>query len=295
MIGTLENMSALVAFGNAKLKHPNEIFNLDSIGTFIFNEWVRFSADKGQTFFADSANDYVNGLSSRGVLGLLLTYGDNSQLPSTISERISAGMVGGGKQYLIQEFTVSEVNYIVVQSALGDRDREDRRIWQDTYHLYYKIPRQLIAAEAPDLDWASNKLCLALENAINFCNKDSFLSKSNWIEIFQKALFITQEKTIQIIIGKNDFPEIIFTNEQRRLFKAADTAWVFGGMGSWNDTGPEDQNLYEEYSKVSDQLYYAVNRAIVEAVNYSSQANNLPKITSSLPSPKMGKAWWKIW
>jgi hypothetical protein len=48
------------------------------------------------------------------------------------------------------------------------------------------------------------------------------------------------------------------------LLDASQKAWVFGGMGSWNDLGSEgdDQKLYE---RLSDRLFRAVNEAIEAA------------------------------
>lgn len=45
-------------------------------------------------------------------------------------------------------------------------------------------------------------------------------------------------------------------------------AWVFGGMGSWNDTGfdGEDQN---EHERVLEALFRPLNAAIVAGANAS--------------------------
>jgi hypothetical protein len=50
--------------------------------------------------------------------------------------------------------------------------------------------------------------------------------------------------------------------------KAAQYAWVFGGMGSWNDGGVP-KGLEVEYERVSTQLYDALNEAIAKAVSSS--------------------------
>jgi hypothetical protein len=54
-----------------------------------------------------------------------------------------------------------------------------------------------------------------------------------------------------------------------QLLGAAETAWVFGGMGSWNDMGfhGETQTHYEE---VSEELYKLVNKVIVASANSRS-------------------------
>jgi len=54
-----------------------------------------------------------------------------------------------------------------------------------------------------------------------------------------------------------------------QILWAAQAAWVFGGMGSWNDLWFEgdDQSLYEQ---LSEDLYQLLNVAIVIAANTSA-------------------------
>ncbi|MCC6989411.1 MAG: hypothetical protein IT181_10455 [Acidobacteria bacterium] len=51
-----------------------------------------------------------------------------------------------------------------------------------------------------------------------------------------------------------------------RLLAAARAAWVFGGMGSWNDQGFEGETQ-AQYEQLSDDLYRLLNTAIVTAAN----------------------------
>lgn len=57
------------------------------------------------------------------------------------------------------------------------------------------------------------------------------------------------------------------------MLDAAQSAWVFGGMGSWNDMGFDGQEQ-REYESVSEELFNAVNRALCVAVNESSKKSN---------------------
>ena len=116
MIGSLANMVVFVAYGNAALNNGYVFKDFDQHTIFKFHEWIRFRHTKEDLVFAGSPAEYVCGLQGRGVRGLLLTYGANTSAPDGISERMSAGFVGGGKQYLIQEFTDTTVNYLTLQS-----------------------------------------------------------------------------------------------------------------------------------------------------------------------------------
>jgi hypothetical protein len=55
--------------------------------------------------------------------------------------------------------------------------------------------------------------------------------------------------------------------DSRRLADVAQAAWVFGGMGSWNDLGFADDDVQREYEQLSRDLFNAVMRACVAAVN----------------------------
>jgi hypothetical protein len=52
----------------------------------------------------------------------------------------------------------------------------------------------------------------------------------------------------------------------RSLLKASMRAWVFGGMGSWNDMGFE-KSLQTEYENVSEGLFAILHEAIEAAVS----------------------------
>ena len=52
------------------------------------------------------------------------------------------------------------------------------------------------------------------------------------------------------------------------LLDACQSAWVFGGMGSWNDMGFEGVDQ-KDYDRVSQQLFAALNETIQAATNAS--------------------------
>jgi hypothetical protein len=55
--------------------------------------------------------------------------------------------------------------------------------------------------------------------------------------------------------------------EARHVAAMAARAWVFGGMGSWNDLGFESTEVRARYDQLSASLYSAVLRALVDATN----------------------------
>ena len=55
--------------------------------------------------------------------------------------------------------------------------------------------------------------------------------------------------------------EEFLTEDATSMLKASMSAWVFGGMGSWNDMGFGGATQ-QEYEKVSEQLFDVLNEAI---------------------------------
>jgi hypothetical protein len=296
MIGSLASMVVLVAHGNATLKSVYRASDLDQHPVFKFYEWIRFRRVEKDVLFAGSPDEYLQSLQARGVRGLVLTYGSYGNAPEGISERMSAGFVGGGKQYLIQEFTDEFVNYLALQSELGDRERADQRIWRDTFQLYSSIPRQIVRPDRPDLEHTTKRLAKALQAAVDFCERgEDWLKNSNWPEVFKRALSVLDDKASPDDNHYLSLPAHVMSVAESRLLQAADRAWVFGGMGSWNDLGFSDDKLTSEYDAISNELYKAVNIAISDAVNASSPVFDLKPLTKPIPQPNGTKHWWKFW
>jgi beta-lactamase superfamily II metal-dependent hydrolase len=55
--------------------------------------------------------------------------------------------------------------------------------------------------------------------------------------------------------------------QNRQLLLSASKAFVFGGMGSWNDMGFENEETNKKYNELSTELYNTMNQAIVCAIN----------------------------
>jgi len=53
----------------------------------------------------------------------------------------------------------------------------------------------------------------------------------------------------------------------QQLLFAAGTAWVFGGMGWWNDMGFDEKDVQENYLRLSQQLYEQLLQSILATSN----------------------------
>lgn len=65
---------------------------------------------------------------------------------------------------------------------------------------------------------------------------------------------------------KDIAPAEFLCPDARSLVKASMSAWVFGGMGSWNDMGFQGRTQ-AEYEKVSKSLFEVLTKAIEAAAS----------------------------
>ena len=92
------------------------------------------------------------------------------------------------------------------------------------------------------------------------------------------AQFLPQlERSRQILSGavsvsREDFPDSVPSPLGLAIYQGAMSAWVFGGMGWWNDySAPAEDG--GEFERVSEALLTAIDDA-VELVANSTFANN---------------------
>ncbi|GGF67394.1 hypothetical protein GCM10010912_10450 [Paenibacillus albidus] len=93
-------------------------------------------------------------------------------------------------------------------------------------------------------------------------------------EVFWKKNFF--DPALAILEGTAAIPQLcfdlpsVYSDKTRRLLNAVYKAWVFGGMGSWNDNPPYSAHLkdrQQEYDEVSAELYKTLQQCARGAVN----------------------------
>lgn len=101
---------------------------------------------------------------------------------------------------------------------------------------------------------------------IEIANLAGRIDCSGFAKTFTRALNILDgEETLS---SKLPFPRI--PEKYLPLFCAADTADVFGAMGSWNDSPPymaHEKGLDKEYEELSARLLKNIRLAVFYAVN----------------------------
>jgi hypothetical protein len=84
---------------------------------------------------------------------------------------------------------------------------------------------------------------------------------------FRQAIGCLGAKSPLTTVYHSDIaPSTRVSREARQLLAAAQAAWVFGGMGSWNDLTFEGQ-ADADYKLLSEKLFSLLMQALTEAAN----------------------------
>lgn len=262
--GELAQVICLSAFGSSWLAQPAL---LDPPGldrensTFQFVGSLEFRLRSGSGAYelrADTVADWLRQLRHRGVARLWLAVPEATPvtgLGRPEDEQMLAGFANVGRWGLATTGGGSGEAWHATW-IVGDRAAPERRIWSVRYDgtcVDRLIPQR------PDLRSARRALTEALQSARNFATRQQMETWPSW---FERAL-----------AGDSDIPyhpDMLpagYTGEARQLVAMAAKAWVFGGMGSWNDVYFDDRYAAAEYAAVSRSLYSALLRALLASVN----------------------------
>jgi len=268
---TLAQMIALTCFGNALLRGKAIDPFFPGNSTCQFCESIKFiavnttAAGEARTVtVAETPDEWFAYLRRHSVEGFRLQQKgrNNPQFP----DRLSAGFVGGGKQWKIEVLRGDAASdFWLDRWVVGDRNAPDRRIWKVAYLLCETGPTAPLAMRS--LNEIVGELRLTLERIRVFSERENC---GGFTKCFADAIRALDDPDADIGYHKDLFPPGLLKPEAVSLLKAAQSAWVFGGMGSWNDMG-FGGNVQVEYEKLSDMLFEGLNEA-VEAAASSSMA-----------------------
>jgi hypothetical protein len=130
--------------------------------------------------------------------------------------------------------------------------------WRVTYTLG---PGSSGRPRLPEIEDARADLIQALEAIIAYNGSGSWTD-----QFFAPALaHLAGDPAVP---GETFADELNIPDGRAELLRAVSRGWVFGGMGSWNDSGPLDRGSEDEYESVTSNLYTDLCFAIVAAVNH---------------------------
>lgn len=258
-------MVALTTFANAYLNNHPVTFDLNHYTAYTckgikFIKTPEVGSLKNRTVLAKDPQSWFDYLMKKKVTCLKLHHSHSSEEIS--QERSTAAFIGGG-------------GYWFIETAQSDRSDLWESVWEintsrgaSTWNVWYvqsKVKPNEVQNIPSSLKDVRIELSDALRDIISFAEKQD--DTKEWISWFQKALLaLDSEKDDEIY--NTHFPECCYDRNARQLIAASGRAWLFGGMGSWNDVlfGAEEKIL-REYNMVSNRLYDAICGAIIAAVN----------------------------
>ena len=264
MNGELAEAVALVAHGNAWLSDfsgaPGDIANFETENsTFQFVRSVAFEVKSRWRRSSEvrSVEDWLRAISRAGVRKLSLYAGDSE--PVAFANEGSWGVVGHGRERPVDAwFGRWEVN----RDAVDPADLKPR-IWEVRYDRARSgVPPTL---EPPELGNTLEQLRIVLTEASNFAANDDFLA--TFVSSFDEALALESLDEPSIAWHPDLLPSVGYGLDARRLLAMGSRAWVFGGMGSWNDIGFADAETRDHYREISAHLYQATLDAVRDAAN----------------------------
>lgn len=271
MTGILAQIIALTAYGNDYLKNGKFPIDFNSTNTtFQFCNKVDFRDFKKKFFFskhkecivAKNPTDWFQYLKNDGCKHIRL-YFECSKDQSFAKDHKLAGLVGGGGSWLIETVYDNYSNYWVNRWEVTNKDASDNKIWTVKYIMIIK--NQDVSNLQIDNQKIKEKLSQTLTDIANFASKKNLKS---WVEQFDEAKLTLESFTPERNYFHNDLiPTDEYNLTAKQIIFSAGSAWVFGGMGSWNDLGFDRNEDNETYDRLSEQLYSNINEAIIAGIN----------------------------
>lgn len=268
MKSELLQLITLTAFGNAALfqrlnglpaterlpaRHfQNEVLSFDGGGalrdkdgkrvnishsdnTRAFDEWIQYLADDG---------------AQRLSLSLVCELGS---LPT----RIASAFTSFYRQSIIiveyKDHTVAWTPHRTFNESLR----------QSALTISYQSHPVTLMKDNVDLMECKQRLRSVLSRAADFATRGG---GKHWAEIFHKALLCLETEVTTA--GWDAFPTQGYSLDAWQLLRSVSVAWVFGGMGSWNDWAPHSSySARESDNTIDDDLFFCLIDCLVAATN----------------------------
>ncbi len=160
---------------------------------------------------------------------------------------------------------------------IGDSTASDRRIWRAGFRRVATHANKQKPAERPPAELIA-ALDQTLEEIASFAKAEKIDNFQRLFEEGRAALHTSPRHDPLFTLAE-------FGTEAKQLWCALGPAWVFGGMGSWNDMG-FDGASGEMYSRLTGALSSELNEAIMAVANSTWPRHKAP------PAPAQ-RGWWQ--
>ena len=261
MLGPTAQFVALACHFNAKaLGLPSSFFLSNSTAQFCeYIQFLRRQADKWTTA-AYTPNEWLDHEARperRAVIVHRRT--EKPRFP----DRESAAFVGGGGRWQLALAGDGRIDVWEAGWKAGNPKAPERRIWQVSYALVAENS-MLALPELPSAEAIVPRFREILAEMLKFCERHQM---STFAECFLKASeCLIADDPFALVYHRDLAPDGLLSLSAKRVLAACQAAWVFGGMGSWNDIsfkGGEQQR----YEQLSEDLFTLLNEAICAGAN----------------------------
>ena len=275
MNGELYQVIALASAASAWLRDPSAPSPELDASTYAFIRSLTYALDDqpptGSAVEPPEATAaWLGGLRDRRVDRLWLALpGPSTQEVGgdAVGEHQLVAFAGAGSWHLLGTATDGSEEWFA-SWRVGDRTDPNQRI-RNVEYRGRRIP-ELLTPQQPDLEVARSTLGAALVEIQRFAAERELVP---WTEVFAAALARLEPLTA---LSPDAVPA--FADDRtalspahppaaHELFAASEAAWVFGGMGSWNDLGFTDPEENATYDRLSADLYAAVLGGLLAATN----------------------------
>jgi len=261
MNGVIAQCVALVCHGNAFLAGREIPDLLATNSSCQFCASITFDGRAGTR--PANPNLWLQSLRDDGVCGFRLSTAPRND--PRFSDRMTAGLIGGGSFWAIEAAKPDgSSDFYTSRWAAGDRDSPDSRIWLVTYPRI--ATQKTVPSSARPVALMTVVLIGALNQIYAFAQKQRYCE--DFVKVFAKALDLLHGKMIHVY-HHDLFPPDTISTEAATLLNACQAAWVFGGMGTWNDMDFDNEADQAVYDALSNYLYNSLTEAIPVAANDS--------------------------
>jgi len=269
MTGTLAQFISITSYANHFLKTGD--FDTDfekRNSTFQFCNRVDFRDFKKSIFskpkeviVANNLIEWFELIKERKYLRLRL-FNQNTADSLTPDHKL-AGFVGGGVTWYIETVKKDSSDYWTSRWDVTKPNAADQKISTVNYGLTVKDEKtREIKKEINDLRLY---LDTTLQEIANFAFKQDLDSFGKTFDNARRTLDSKQPE--QNYYHKDLIALDNYSLNARQVLFSAASAWVFGGMGSWNDNGFDDKVINDKYEELSTRLYNCINDSIVGVIN----------------------------